>query len=99
MPENAETVGSWREHYYAVHRRFFAGFGLWGLVAGIGASVNLGMTAAHPARAVHAMAITLGIVGAVSASERVHRGIVVFGLTMFVAWAITAGTMPGWMSR
>jgi hypothetical protein len=99
IPENAEAVTSWREHYYAVHRRFFTGFGLWGLAAGIGASVNLGMTLAHPARAIQATAVTLGIIGAASASERIHKGIVTVMLTMFVAWAITAGVMPGWMSR
>lgn len=99
IPENAETVGSWREHYYAVHRRFFAGLGLWGLAAGIGASVNLGLPLAHPARAIQATAIALGICGAAGSSERVHKGIVAVMLLMFVAWSITAGMRPGWLSH
>lgn len=98
VPEIPESVRSWREHFFAIHRRFFSGFGLWAVAAATGATVNLGMPLAHPARTVHITALVIGIIGATSRRHRVHAGIVVCMATLFLLWTVSAGVAPGWMA-
>jgi hypothetical protein len=95
IPENPEQVESWGDHYYTVHRRFFAGFALWGAVAAVNASVNLGLALTHPSRAVHATAMIFGVVGAASSSPRVHAGIATLAYVAWALWALTTGMSPG----
>lgn len=91
VPENPEAVPSWREHYYAARRRYFVAFGLWGLVTAIGATVNLGMPLAHPARGLQGLVMVLGVLGTVSARPRVHAAIVLVLFAIWAAWGVTAG--------
>jgi hypothetical protein len=99
VPENPEDVASWRDHYFAVRRRWFGGFALWGVAAAASASVNLGMPLNHPARGVHVSALALGIIGAMSARPRLHTVIVtVLGLLSIVA-ALDPQLDPDWLTQ
>ena len=48
VPENPEDVVSWRDHYWAMRRRWYGGLALWGVATAASASVNLGMGLQHP---------------------------------------------------
>lgn len=95
IPENPEHVESWRDHYYTVHGRFFTGFAIWGVVAAVNASVNLGLPLTHPSRGVHTTALIFGIIGAASSNPRVHAGIVIVAYVAWALWAVTTGMSPG----
>jgi len=98
IPENPEDVESWEEHYYLARKRFFAGFGLWGAVAAISATVNLSVPLSHPSRLIHAVGVGIGVVGLMSSDRRVHAGIVI-GLGVLLAlWGVTGGLLPGWLA-
>ncbi|MDX1396456.1 MAG: hypothetical protein R3195_18890 [Gemmatimonadota bacterium] len=97
IPENPETVTSWRDHYFAVHRRLYGGLALWGVAAALSATVNLGMGLSHPARLVHAMTVGVGIAGAGSASTRLHGWLV--GLMCALSIGSLAAQFPaGWLA-
>lgn len=97
IPENPESIESWHDHYFAIRRRLYAGFGGWALAAATSATVNLGMGIVHPARGVHALALVVGLVGAASAKERVHRGLVIVLAGLMIA-ASFAQLGPGWLA-
>ncbi len=99
VPENPEGVARWRDHYYAIHRRFFTGIAVWGLCAATSATVNLHMPFDHQARGVQASVIVIGTVGAVSSNPRVHAGIALLFGALFAVWALTSGVLPDWMVR
>jgi len=95
VPENPEQVRSWREHYFRARVALFVGLALWGLSAGLNALVSLDMPLWHSARLVHGSALLIGILGAVSSSERVHQGIVLFAMSIAVLWGFTIGLAAG----
>ncbi|NGP52297.1 hypothetical protein [Thioalkalivibrio sp. XN8] len=95
IPENPEQVKSWREHYFHARVALFSGFSVWGLSAGLNASLNLDMALNHPARLVHVSAVLIGALGAVSSNERVHQGIVLFGVFTVALWGLTIGLGAG----
>lgn len=99
VPENPERMTSWREHYFAVHRRWFAGFALWGLAAGVSATVNLDMPFDHPARAVHLSTFAMGTVGALSANPRVHALLVTLIALLLIGAALSPAMEVGWLAR
>jgi hypothetical protein len=82
-----------------VRRRWFGGFAAWGVAAAASASVNLGMPLNHPARAVHVTALTLGIVGAVSARPRLHTVIVALLCLISIAAALDPRLDPDWLTQ
>ena len=99
VPENPEQVASWRDHYYRVRRRWYGGFGLWGLAAAASATVNLGMPLDHPARAVHVISVALGLAGSLSSNPRVHTGIVVALAGLLLLGALNPDLDADWMTR
>ena len=56
--------------------------------------MNLGLALTHPSRAVHAMAMIFGIIGAASSSPRVHAGIATLAYVVRALWALTTGMVP-----
>jgi len=94
VPENPEDVDSWRDYYYATHRRLFVGYGIWGLAAAASATVNLGMPLLHPARVIHAIMPVVAAIGAGSSRHRVHAGLAIAMGLMVVIWGVTAGLRP-----
>ena len=99
VPENPEDVLSWRDHYFAVRRRWYGGFGLWGVAAAVSASVNLGMPLNHPARGVHVTALVLGVVGALSANRRLHALLVTLIAVLLIAGTLSPELDAGWLAR
>lgn len=95
VPENPEKVASWRDHYFRARVPLFVGLALWGLSAGLNASVSLSMPLTHPARLVHVSSILVGIVGAASTKEWVHKSILVVCAAFVVLWGLTIGLRPG----
>ena len=98
VPENPEAVSSWREHYFETHRRWYGGFGLWGVAAALSATVNLGMSLNHPARVVHATAFAVGVAGFSSSNPRLHTGLVIVMALLVLAAALGPGLEPGWLA-
>jgi hypothetical protein len=99
VPENPESVTSWRDHYYQVRRRWYGGFALWGVAAAVSATVNLGMPLDHPARGVHVVSVVLGLVGCLSAKPRVHAVIVLTLAGLLIAGAFSSTIDAGWLAR
>jgi len=98
IPENPADVVSWRNHYYEVHTSVYSGIALWSLAAAVSATVNLTMGFTHPARLVQVTAFSIGLVGALSSSRRVHG--VIVGLMVFLMVATFAMQLgPDWLSR
>ena len=97
IPENPAEVASWRDHYFDVHGAVFGGLAIWALAAATSASVNLGMGLAHPARLVHVTALSIGLIGAMSSSYRVHAALLsLMGILTVAALAMRLG--PDWLA-
>lgn len=99
VPENPEDVESWQEHYYDVRARFYGGLALWGVAAATSASVNLALPLAHPARLFHIAIIGTSLIGASTASRRVHAGIPIGIALAAMLVAFTVGAQPAWLAR
>ena len=97
VPENPGQVTSWRAHYFAVRRRWYAGFMLWAVAIALNASVNLGMSLTHPLRGVQLVALGVGTVGVASSSPRVHAGLVLLFAVLVVGFSLSIGLNPGWL--
>jgi hypothetical protein len=95
VPENASAVESWRNHYYAVRRRYFIGVGAWALAIIGSATVVLEMPPSHPARLVQIAWFLVGFAGAVFSSERVHAAIVVSTFVIGLGFIFTIAMLPG----
>ena len=96
IPENPADVESWERYYFEVHRRLFGGLALWALGAATSATVNLGMGLTHPARAVHATALAIGVSGVVSSNPRVHRLLIAF-MGVLMAGTLAIQLTPDWL--
>jgi hypothetical protein len=97
--KNPERVLSWREHYYAVRRRWFIGFALWGIAAGTSATINLGMPFAHRARSVHSGAVLLGLAG-VALSKPVYQALIVTVIAaLLIGGALNPTIDADWLNQ
>ena len=76
IPENPESVASWREHYYAVRVRYFGACIAWAVFAAAATTAIVQMPWTHPARVAQTTVLVAGVVGCASASPRVHAGLV-----------------------
>lgn len=99
VPENPEEVESWRDHYFSVRQRYFAGVGLWAVAGATNASVNAGMPLTHPSRLIHLAVLLVSVVAVVSPRPAVHAAIVTLLGAVFVGWIVLFGFSPDWMAR
>jgi hypothetical protein len=99
MPENPSSVSSWREYYYSVHRRYFLGILCWALVITAASTFVLQLPWSHPSRLLQVVVVASGVVGAVSASERVHGALAIGLTTFFCVFAGVVAFQPGPLSR
>lgn len=95
IPENPSAVESWRDYYYAVRRRYFIGLSCWIVTATVISTIVLQIPFAHPARASQVGFLAAGLVGAVSANERVHSVLVLFFLLSSLLAIFTFLLRPG----
>ena len=95
IPENPSAVESWHAYYYSVRSRYFVGVILWGLVIVVISTVVLQMPLLDPARIGQAAIVGSGVVGAVSASHRVHGSVAVFILILTLLLWLTLAYRPG----
>jgi hypothetical protein len=98
VPENPEEVLSWREHYSAVRRRWYAGLSIWAVMIAVNATVNLGFPLVHPSRVIQAASLSLGIVGAFSSRNWVHEVLAVL-VAIGVVGMILAILSPSWLTQ
>lgn len=84
IPEEPDEVEDWDGYYRTVRRSYYLGIAVWGVSAAASATVNLDMGWVHPARLVHLTALSVGLLGGFSRSERVHTGLVVLMLGICV---------------
>jgi hypothetical protein len=99
IPENPADVPSWRDHYFAIRRRWYGALALWGLAAGVSASVNLGMPLQHRARGVHVTSVLIGLVGFASPKRRVHVVLVSLLVLFSISAALNPGFGPSWLAQ
>lgn len=97
IPENPNDVASWREYYYSVRVRYFAGLVCWVIIAATMAYVFLGLPLMHPARIGHAAGLALGLTGLFSSNPRVHGALAVILALMLLAMTLTIAVQPGWL--
>jgi hypothetical protein len=90
VPEDPAGVDDWRAYYYSSRKRFYSCAIAWALVAAFDATVILGMSWSHPARAFQALALGASAAGLATPSPRVHAAI---ALVFLVAVATSAGTI------
>ena len=95
IPESSSTVVSWRDYYYSVRSRFFLGVIVWALaIESLTTVVLPDAPWLHPIRVSHAATVLLGILGASSASHRVHSGLALVGIAGFLILASTIFLQP-----
>ncbi len=96
IPDGSADVRSWREHYFAVHRRFFVIFALSLLLVVSTSVLLLDAPLLHPFRASQALVFGLALLGAYSSDPRIHAGLAIalpLSLipTMFFLWQQPGG--------
>lgn len=99
MPESPASIGSWRDYFVRVRRRYFLGVAVWMLVVTLVSTVALGLPWTHPGRVGQAAVITAGLLGASSPAPRVWIGATTL---LFVWYAVLVGTFafdPGSLAR
>ena len=99
IPENPENVLSWRDHFVAVRRRWYVGFAIWGLAAGVSATINLGMPLTHRARSVHVGAFLLGSAGAALSTSRYQAVIIAIIAFLLIGGALNPSIDAGWLTH
>ncbi len=97
VPENPSEIVSWRDHYYAVRVRYFTGLACFAVVTTASTTVNVGLGWIHPARIGHLMLFCVGLVGAASASARVHRVLAFVLLGFTLLGLVTIFRDPEWL--
>jgi NADH:ubiquinone oxidoreductase subunit 6 (subunit J) len=95
VPEDPSAVESWHDYYYSNRRRYFIGLCCWILVVATISTVVLKLPLVHPARALQAISLSIAVVGATSANERVHSGLVILSLAVALLIAFTTAFRPG----
>jgi len=80
VPEMPGEVGSWRDYFFAVRRRYFLGFVAWVVAVATISSIVMNVPVFHPVRLMQASLLVASLVGLWSADERVHKGLVLFFL-------------------
>jgi hypothetical protein len=95
IPENSNSVVSWRDHFNTFRRRYFIGVAAWMITAAASSTIVIDMPLLHPARIGHALIIAAAIAGFTARSERTHAllaaGLLLFSLIM----ALSFGYQPG----
>jgi hypothetical protein len=76
------SVTSWRTHFFGIRRWFFLMDVALMLHTIVSASVIRGLPLLHPLRAVQGAALTLSILGAASASPRLHAALAPLALVL-----------------
>ena len=72
---NPSAVDSWRDHFFGIHSWFFSVDVVLILHSVTTASLLRGVPLVHPLRALQAVGLTISILGAASASPRLHATI------------------------
>lgn len=94
IPENPSAIESWSDYYYSVRTRYFIGISCWMLAAATISTVVLELPLLHPARGAQAAFFAAGVVGATSASPRVHAGLVVLVVLLLLVTVPTVALWP-----
>jgi len=72
---NPSAVDSWRDHFFGIHSWFFSVDVVLILHSVTTAALLRGVPLVHPLRALQAIGLTISILGAASASPRLHATI------------------------
>jgi len=98
VPESPGTVQSWREHFFAVRKRFFVALASFFLLIGVNAWLLLDLPILHPVRIIQAVGLGLALSGAVSTHKGWHQVLPVIFLAMFSIAALALFLQPGSMA-
>ena len=95
IPENAAAVESWRDHFFAVRRRYFIGVAAWILTVAAVTTVALDMPWLHPGRLAQITILTGAVLGAVSTRPRVLGTVVLVQFGIYLALVTSIAFRPG----
>ncbi len=95
IPDDSSKVSSWRDHYFSVHRQFFAIFAL-SLLLVVATSVFLrNAPLLDPFRGSQAVVFGLALIGAYSSDHRIHAGLAITLPPFLIIAAFFALQQPG----
>jgi len=95
IPGQPAEVPCWRDYYFSVRRRFFAGLVVLGLAGLLSNTVLVDMSPYHPARFGQVGTLAIGSAGLVSSNPSVHAGLAVASLLGVVAFGVIILAQPG----
>ena len=84
VPREADTVESWRDHFYLIRTRFFLLYSCWWVVIMLGNTVVLGQPLLNGLRVLQATFFGLYLAGAVTRRPLFHSLLVAFSLVVGV---------------
>lgn len=95
IPDNPSRVGSWRAHFYAVHRRFFTIMALSFVVTVAASHLVLGVPLFHPLRGFQAVFFVVALVATTTSNSRFHEVLAVAVLFLILPTIIFFFLEPG----
>ena len=95
IPDDSNNVSSWRDHYFAVHRRFFAIFALSLLLVVTNSVFLRNAPLVDPLRGTQAVLFGLALIGAFSSNHRVHVGLAIAIPPYLITSAFLGLQQPG----
>ena len=98
VPENPESVQSWRDYFFAARTRFFVALASFFVAAVAVSWFLLDLPLLHPLRAVQASAFVLALSGAVSTNKRLHESLPPIFLVLLGVSAVALFLRPGSMA-
>lgn len=93
VPDNPAEIASWRDYFFSVRSSFFWVFTVFSLHQAFASTLVQGVPPLPAMRPVHAAAVTLPVIGALSASPRVHAFLLA-GVVLTLVAAIMASFGP-----
>ena len=95
IPDNSNNLPSWRDHYFAVHRRFFAIFATSLLLVVTTSVWLLNAPLVHRLRGAQAVIFGLALIGAFSSNRRIHAGLAIIIPLSLIPWMFFVFQEPG----
>lgn len=94
VPGEPDEVSSWRDYYFSIRRRLFAGLCVLGLAGLVSNTVLVSMPLQHPARFGQVGTLAIGVAGLLTSDPRVHAVLAVTCLIAVVAFGVIVLAQP-----
>ena len=95
IPDNSNNLPSWRDHYFAVHRRFFSIFATSLLLVVTTSVWLLNAPLVHRLRGAQGFLFGLALIGAFFSNRRIHAGLAIIIPLSLIPWMFFFFQEPG----